>query len=375
MKLKVIAIFAFIAILLPIFLVDFYLKIRTKTVSKPFSETKQVLPKLNSAKFDPSVIGWIPYWDQNKAFASFRKNVGLFDYISLFWYRLDESGSILTYETAFEDQATINFAHENGVKVLAVVANLPDYTEGGDWDWRRVDGVIKSPETRKIHVSDLLALVNDKGFDGVAIDYEALQGKQRNNFSLFIEELSTTFHRSDKIVGVAIHPKTSENDPEEKNGSQAQDLKRLSDAADQLYFMTYGEHDATTSPGPVGSLDWMDKVYSFAIDELGVKSQKAFVGLPLYGYDWSDSGEASSLEYDRIEGLLQETNSRVKWNQNEGEPSFYYSKNGMGHQVWFNNAKSVKSKLDFVKQFYVGGVSFWRLGAEDDEVWDVVRTY
>src|SRR3990167_9511888 len=77
----------------------------------------------------PKVIGWIPYWDQQKAFKSFSQNVSLFDFISVFWFRIDTNGDLTKYKTAVIDRSIIDYAHKNGVKALAVVANLPDYDE------------------------------------------------------------------------------------------------------------------------------------------------------------------------------------------------------------------------------------------------------
>ncbi len=288
---------------------------------------------------------------------------------------MDNDGNILAYEQAFENPEIINFAHDNGVKTMAVVANLPDYSEGGDWDWKRVDEVINSPSSRQIHILNLLDLVKERDFDGVTIDYEALRRQQRDDFSLFIEELSRVFHENDKIVGVAIHPKTSENNPQEKNGSQAQDLIKLSVSADQLYFMTYGEHDSSTGPGPISSLGWMEQVYGFAINDLGVDSQKIFVGLPLYGHDWplSSIGSVGGPNFADVKNLIEKASPTIYWNEEAGEAFFEYSDEKDKRIVWYNDADSITSKLKLVKQFKTGGVAFWRLGGEDQDIWAIFQ--
>lgn len=330
-----------------------------------------------SQPYKPSVLAWIPYWDQQKAFESFQKNVEVFDFISLFWYRIDQKGNIRTYDSTVEDQNIIEYAHQKNVKVLAVIANLPDYTEGGDWDWRRVDRVISSPNTRRKHIEDILKLLDEKKFDGINIDYEALRLQQRDDFSTFVEELSEALHQKDKLVGIAIHPKTSENNSEEANGSQAQDLARLSAAADQLYFMTYEEHYELSDPGPTGSLSWMKQVLGYAINDLGVDREKVFVGIPLYGYDWNvnqPSIKAGGLEFNDVTKLLEQTESEVEWNPQEGESQFTYFNRGSEHEVWFNDEKSVAAKLKLAKTLRVRSIGFWRLGGEDPDVWKTVRT-
>lgn len=361
---------------LAVFLVTF---IRFILVQKVKNKTTTPLPSSEAGLaeaevFRPLVIGWIPYWDQERAVASFRRNVDVFDYVSLFWYQLDKVGTIRKYDETIEDEEIIDFAHENEVKVFAVIANLPDFTEGGDWDWRRVDKVISTPEARKNHIQALFELIESKNLDGLDIDYEALQRGQREDFTAFIEELAEFLHGKGKILGVAIHPKTSENNPTEANGSQAQDLVRLSKAVDHLYFMTYEEHYELSAPGPVGSLGWMESVLGYAIDESGVLREKVFVGIPLYGYDWTEksSTKARGLEFDEVTRLIERFHPKINWKTQAGESSFSYTKNDLVHTVWFNDKKSVEAKLEIAKKYSVGGIAFWRLGGEDTNVWNLV---
>src|SRR3990172_10684553 len=140
-----------------------------------------------SAKYEPKVIGWIPYWDQTNASQSFKKNVSKIDYVSVFWYRIDENGKLGTYKGVAEDKSIIDFAHKNNVNVLALVANLSE-TGDSSWDYQRVNKVISTKESRKKHIAELIKLVEKHGFDGIDIDYEALRNYQRDYFTQFIKE-------------------------------------------------------------------------------------------------------------------------------------------------------------------------------------------
>ena len=52
--------------------------------------------------------GSIPYWDQEKAFASCSQNASEFDYVSLFWYFLAADGKVKKYQgVASLDQAEL----------------------------------------------------------------------------------------------------------------------------------------------------------------------------------------------------------------------------------------------------------------------------
>jgi len=39
----------------------------------------------------------------------------------------------------------------------------------------------------------------------------------------------------------------------------------------------------------------------------------------------------------------------------------------------FENAESVKAKLNLAKKMVLGGVTFWHIGGEDPEIWNAVQ--
>jgi spore germination protein len=322
------------------------------------------------------VIGWIPFWDQENAFKSFSSHADKFDFVSLFWYRIDKNGKVTTYKDAKEDQKIIDYAKKHKVKVLALVANLPDDSEGGDWDAKRVDRVISSAQARKKHINELLQMVERKKFDGIDIDYEALKGHQRENFSLFIEELAGELHERGKILGVAIHPKTAEYLPEEDNGSQAQDLIRLAKAADQLYFMTYLEYGKFSPPGPPGSIGWIEKVMRYAVDRLGVPREKVYMGVGLMGVRWQlesnggYTGEQDDIPYQQIHNITQNKKIQPSWDDPSRTPFIRYSENNVTSVLWFENKDSIVQRFDLAKRLGVEGIAFWRLGGEDSAIWN-----
>src|SRR3989344_417084 len=317
-------------------------------------------------------LGWIPFWDQEKAFSSFQKNSGVFSHISLFWYILREDGSVKKYIYAVEDRNIISYAHSKNVKVLALIANLPDEDEGGDWDYSRVDKVIETSAARKKHVADLVALSKKNGFDGVNIDYEAMREYQKDSFTLFIKDLSTALHNNGKILAVALHPKKSEGDPQYSNGSQAQDWKELAKYADQLHLMTYGEHWDTSSPGPIASVPWVKSILSYA-NSL-IPRQKLFAGVPMYGYDWSNTSKARGLTYSDVKNLISKYKPKVLLDSRSQSKHFGYRDSaGVNHTVWFEDKDTIQAKMNLFNNLGISNTAFWRLGSEDTRVWSILR--
>ena len=333
--------------------------------------------RTKSVNLGQEVFVWIPYWDQKQAVASMENHIDRIDYVSLFWYGLRADGSIKPYTGAVEDERVIRFAREHGVPVFMLIANLPDYSEGGDWDDERIDLVIASSEARKRHIDELLALMEQHDFDGINIDYEALRADQRDNFTLFIEELAEELHAREKLLAVALHPKSGEGKQNEKNGSEAQDWIQLAHAADQLHLMTYEQHNSDTGPGPIASVSWAEAVARYAAEQTKESGAKIFLGIPLYGYDWNreksddEEGRVSGLTYEQVQKLIEDYPDRLSWSDEHEEPYLNYTIEGEEHEVWFSDVDSVERRIGLSKEFGFAGVAFWRIGAEDERLWEL----
>ena len=333
-------------------------------------QKKEIIPTptpVTSAEL--GVFSAIPYWDQARAVSVFKKYVRHFDGISLFWYRLSEDGSIVPYASAVEDLSIITFAHANDVQVFALIANLP---ENGDWDAGLVGNVIGSKEKRKKHIASIVALVQAKDFDGANIDYEFLEESQTGDFTAFVKELGSALHAKGKLLAVAVHAQRPEG---ERRG---QDIPSLT-GADILVLMTYDEHWETSDPGAMASLPWMREVLSYML-RIGVPMKKVYFGIPLDGYDWpfvdpenEEWGEARGLQYEEAATLARMRDVEIEFDDRAKAPNFTYEdRDGLHHEVWFENAQSFEPKFDLAKEFGVGGVALWRLGREDQRIYEVI---
>lgn len=310
----------------------------------------------------------IPYWDQENAFSSLKNNAELIDYISVFWYYLDSNGEIKKYRYASEDTSIISFAKKNGIKISAVITNLP---EEGTWDSKRVKNVIEDIDKRARHIEEIRQLLIEQNFDGVTIDYESVESSQRGNFSNFVEKLSEVLHREGKYIEVALHPKKGEASDRRYD---FQDWERLSKSADRIYIMAYDEHENESEPGPVAGFPWVSSIVSYARSQ-NLQLNKIFLGIPLDGYDWNTDSEekARGLTFKDVEKLMIDSQiSHADFDENLASPHFHY---GDSHEVWFENARSITEKIKLAKDAGFSGVTFWRLGGEDPKVWDEVEKY
>jgi len=335
---------------------------------------------LEPAPKTPALRVPLAYWDQHTAFESFKEHVDAFQskgsHVELFSYYLGDDGNIKHYGPADEDEEIINFAHDTTdhkyVPVLALISNLP---EDGDWDTKRVIKIISDPERRAVHIQDLLALTQEIGVDGINIDYEALPPNQRENFTVFIQELSEVMHANDKKVGVSLHIKYGDDDPDNSQGAGAQDFAALGMYADYLGVMSFERHSDGTNPGPVRSCDTYEALAEYAISKIPAKN--IFMGNPIYGFDWvAGTTEAEELEHGEVKRILDERGITPEFVPEDCGSTFEYTVNSApkkrrNHVVWYEDAATVGARLEISNELGTNAM-LWRVGNEalEDDIRD-----
>ena len=74
-----------------------------------------------------------------------------------------------------------------------------------------------------------------------------------------------------------------------------------------------------------------------------------------------------TLENNQVEDSWDETTGQ-NYAQFNGESGELY-------QIWLEDTESLTRKLELIKNYDLGGVAEWKLGLEDDSVWDLIAKY
>jgi spore germination protein YaaH len=271
--------------------------------------------------------------------------------IAPYWYTVQGDGSV----TSKESQQVIDFAKGKQLKMYALITNKPDES----------DAILKNPQIRSIAVANLLKLVQEKPIDGINIDFELLDPSHKDGLNAFMAELYPQFKKLNKTVFVSVFPKVDVA----TDVTAAYDYPFLAKNSDYIQVMTYDQHWATATPGPVAALGWVEKNIQAAVEQAG-DPKKVMVGIPAYGYDWPDKNrtEAETVTYTQAKDRAQKKGAEIMWDDGAKVPHFKYDT----HEVWFENAESSKWKLELVKKYNVAGIAIWRLGQEDPALWNVI---
>jgi len=306
------------------------------------------------------VSAWVPYWDRARVRASFAAHVADLDEVNFFWYEVQPDGALSAFPGA-EDAALLARARAHDLRVLPTIMN--------DFDGPRVAALLADEKTLATHVQAIVTLVEEMDYDGVDVDYEALPAGSRDDFTAFVEALAVALDERDKLLSLAIHPKI--DDRGTWDGPRAQDWPRLGAAADAFKVMIYDNHWGSSVPGAVAPLAWIDDVLAYA--EQTVPSEKIWMGLPFYGYDWVEQ-KGKGLFWDAAGELIQQYEPVTRRDASSGELYFSYTAGDVEHTVYIPDAQAIALKVRLARARHpdIAGVAIWRLGGGSPEYWTAI---
>jgi spore germination protein len=108
-------------------------------------------------------------------------------------------------------------------------------------------------------------------------------------------------------------------------------------------------------------------------------ASKIMLGMPLYGYDWTlpyVQGNKWAPTISNIDAIRQAARfgAEIRFDGPGQSPFYrYYDNNGVQHEVWFEDARSVQAKFNLVKSLKLRGVSYWVLGTPFRQNWELLR--
>ena len=343
--------------------------------AKPAEVLQNIAPEADQRvnNFHPKtgryIAAWLPDSFGSINRQSFETNADILDEVSPFWYSADARGN-LVYGSDARDQSLVELAHSKNVLVIPTVHNIvcascPD----------PVPAILRSPERRGQHVRNIVEEVLTHNYDGIDIDYEALDSSLRDEFSAFIVDLSNALHAQNKQLTIAVHAKTANN----PGLGGFQDWVVLGQAVDRLRIMTYDYHwRGSSRPGPVAPIYWVSQVADYA--KTVVDPAKVVIGVPFYGYNWPiNGGPAIAQTWDLINELreIYSLDVNLKESDENGpvqENWISYSTRQEGRrEIWFATSRGLEAKIGLVQELDLAGIAIWRLGGEDPKNWDVIR--
>ncbi|WP_286166360.1 glycosyl hydrolase family 18 protein [Peribacillus frigoritolerans] len=273
--------------------------------------------------------------------------------IFVFEYRSDNNGNLIEGE---ENQAHKIAWKEN----LAPYATLTNLSEKG-FDPDLTHRLINTPWLRKKLINNIYSLLDSHDYKGVVIDFEQVKKADRLNLNMFIKELSEKLHPSGMEVLMAVPPKEGASNPVH---SIAYDYATLGKYLDKMFLMTYDWHWPGGPSGPIAPINRVRATLDYAVSV--VPKSKLMLGIPQYAYDWTITGEKRSgkaYSTQRAIDIYTGYRSEVHYDEIAAAPWFrYVDKDGIQHEVWFEDPRSLIRKFKLVREYGLAGMGCWHLG-------------
>ncbi|EAX47083.1 glycoside hydrolase, family 18 [Thermosinus carboxydivorans Nor1] len=310
------------------------------------------------------IVGfYAEWWSGDKAsFNSLSANTDAVKTIAPFWATLQADGSV-TDRGGRDHAAVVDFAHRHNISVLLLVNNAKQDNSVNS----PIHTVLSDPSLRSKAIDSLEAYIKKFNLDGVNIDFEMVPPEDRDNLTAFMKELSARLKPQGYRVSIDVFPKQDE----QKDVAYAYDYAALSKYADKIMIMTYDNHGMWSDAGPIADIRWVEQSIQYALQF--IPKHKLYLGIATYGYDWSNQG-VESLTYANVMDLAKRYNALMQWDEPSKSPHFTYTgADGLAHQVWFENSRSLHYKLDLINKYDLAGAALWKLGDEDPNYWSVLK--
>ncbi len=289
------------------------------------------------------------------------------DYLAVFSYGFRPDGSLVVPD----DGELLTTAAAYGTRATLVLTSIGD---DGRFSSAAVSTMLTSPAVRAILIENVADAAEAKGYAAVNSDFEYIPSENRDDYSLFISLLANALHAKGIELTVSLPPKTS--DDQRGLLYEGIDYAALGSYADRVLLMTYEWGYAYSEPRAVAPINLVTRVVDYALTR--IPREKIDLGIPNYGYDWRipwvEGNRAPSIGNIRAQNIAIYRGVPIMFDDVAQTPYFRYTDdNGNGHEVWFEDARSIKAKLDLARNRGLGGVGVWQIMRWFPQLWLLSR--
>jgi spore germination protein YaaH len=312
--------------------------------------------------------GWATYWDLHAGMSEARRPGTRVSDVFLFVAHLGADGHPVPVWPEQDYARAVEAIRGSGATPWITIVN--DVDDGSGQVRLKASDVVRDvlndPERRRVHRERIVALARDHRVAGVDIDYENLRAGERESFSTFVAELGADLEAAGMMLSITVQPKTGESS---SPGGGAADWATLCRSADRLQIMLYNEHSDKTSPGPLATVSFVDRVLSYA--ETQCPKDRIVPAIKVIGMEWAPEG-TRDVPFAKAIELARAAGAKVSRHPDGDVPWFSYGP-GRERTVYYEDARSLGLKLRAARRRGAAQVVLWTLGAEDPAFWSGVE--
>lgn len=196
----------------------------------------------------------------------------------IFSYGFTPEGELVP--PALDDTFMVSMAKSFGT---APILTLTPFGPTGQFSNYLISQMVNNEPAKQTLIANLSAQIQERGFEGVDIDFEYILPEDKVPFANFVRDVRTAVNELGYPVSVALAPKVSDS----QTGLlyEGKDYGLLGEAADSVLLMTYEWGYTYGPPMAVAPLNKVRQVVEYALTK--IPANKINLGIPNYGYDWT----------------------------------------------------------------------------------------
>lgn len=283
-------------------------------------------------------------------------------YLSPFAYLIKEDGSL----EPIEDGPALQAGRIEGVTPMMAVTNFTATSRGENL----ASVLLNSPTLSEQLLGNIVDIMRQKGYEGLNIDFENVLPADREAYNSFLRRAATRMHANGWFLSTAVAPKTGPG----QAGLlyEAHDYPAHGEIADFVVIMTYEWGYRKGPPQPISPINRIREVMDYAVSV--IPRNKIYLGFQIYARDWTlphkEGDEAETFSPQEAVARAAKYGAEIFYDYKAQSPFYRYTdEQGIGHEVWFEDARSAQAKFDMVNDYGLGGVSYWALGYPFPQNW------
>lgn len=343
------------------------------------------------------VMGFLPYW-RVEDIKYIRPE--LLSEINYFGLTVGSDGKIIQLTNATEADPGWHAWNMQSVKDFVTQTRIA----GSDFSVTIVsqqndviETILDSPSSQTALTSEIVTLVKENHLNGINIDFEYsgdADEKYKEEFTAFAKQLHETIQKEipNTKLSLSIMPLAARQ-------KDLFDFPKLVPYFDRFIGMSYDYYGISADvSGPGAPMKgFKDNKYFFDVETTYqdylkvIPKDKIIMGVPYYGWDRTvvdgsnllsktfPSGDARNYaavtSYGRLRDEVDFKPNQCTWDTVALSSWCRYSKDGIDHQVWIEDEKSLGIKYDFAKEQDLAGIGIWVLGYDKDypDLWNLLK--
>lgn len=338
----------------------------------------------NTTTYGKTIVAYVNAWEENWG-ENFEKAKQI-THINYAFANIKDGCVIEGSETDTETIKKLN-ALKQVNKDLKILISI------GGWSWSKFfSDAVLTDSSREVFANSALAFMQKHKIDGIDLDWEypgqigdsnIYRPEDKDNFTAILkllrEKLDSLSTKENEYL-LTIATGANQNYLDHTNMKEAQ--KYL----DFINIMTYDFHggweNKTGHNANLNTSEFDDNEQMISIQlaveqhiNAGIPANKIILGVPFYGRWWkgvnpennglykASAGITGSYNYKAISDSLNSDVFTSYWDDSAKVPYIWRQKDSLF--ITYDNAKSMKYKVDFVKNNQLGGIMFWQFNGDN----------